>query len=54
MEEEKEDFNYLITAQFFEFNQQNNLYELNQNYRILLDIQTLNDDGAFSQQSLLN
>ena len=43
-EEEKEDFNYLITVQFLEFNEESYMYELNKNYRILLDIQTLNTD----------
>ena len=37
-EGEKEDFHYLVTVQFYEFNEENNLYELNENYQILLDI----------------
>jgi len=35
---EPEDFYFLVTAQFYEFNEENSMYELNNKYRILLDI----------------
>ena len=52
-EGEKEDFYYLITVQFHEYNEVSYNYELNKNYRILLDVYTLNSNAG-PQFLLLN